>query len=190
MKKKILYLALFVLCLSVLSGGTIAYFTASDSAKNVITTGGVDVTVVQRCMVDDQLQPYISQPIQVMPGAVVSNIVTVESKEAKAWVRMNYNVTIKDADGQLVEVSSDELEKMIVIKKDSESWTFKDGWWYYNEAVGAGEGTKPLFETIEFSATEIDNRYQRCSVEIDINAEAVQFANNGDSAVTAVGWDA
>ena len=190
MKKKILYIAAIIICLSLITGGTYAYFTTSDTARNVITAGGVKVKVVEQQLVNGALQPYPSQPIPVMPATTVSKIVSVQSTEQAAWVRMNYTLTVYDADGKEMEISADELAKVIVIEPDTANWTHKDGWWYYNSALNAGETTKTLFETVAFSGPAMDNKYQMCTVMIDVNAQAVQQANNGTAVMEATGWPA
>ena len=188
MKKKILYLAAIIICLSLITGGTYAYYTTSDTARNVITSGGVDITVVEQQLINGTLQPYPNQPIKVMPATTVSKIVSVQSTEQAAWVRMNYTLTVCDAEGKEMEIPADELAKVIVIESDTSNWTLKDGWWYYNTAVKGGETTKPLFEEVEFSGPYTDNKYQLCTVVIDVTAQAVQQANNGATVWEALGW--
>lgn len=188
MKKKILYIAAIIICLSILTSGTLAYFTAEDTARNVITSGSVDINVVERQLVNGTLQSYPSQPIPVMPATTVSKIVAVHSTEQAAWVRMNYTITVYDAEGKEMKIPADELVKVIVIEPDSANWTLKNGWWYYNAAVKSGEITKPLFEQVSFSGPDMDNKYQLCTVVIDVTAQGVQQANNGSSVMEAAGW--
>ena len=188
MKKKILYIAAIVICLSLITGGTYAYFTTSDTARNVITSGGIEVKVVEQQLVNGVLQPYPSQPIPVMPATTVSKIVSVQSTDQAAWVRMNYTLTVYDADGKGMEIPADELANVIVITPDATNWTQKDGWWYYNTAIASRETTKPLFEEVAFSGPYMDNKYQLCTVVIDVTAQAVQQANNGETVWKALGW--
>ena len=190
MKKKVLYIAIVVICLALITGGTYAYFTTSDTARNVITSGGIEVKVVEQQLVNGTLQPYPNQPIQVMPATTVSKIVSVQSTEQAAWVRMNFTLTVYDAEGKEMEIPADELAEGIVIDPDATNWTQKDGWWYYNTAVKGGETTKPLFEEVEFSGPHMDNKYQLCTVVIDVTAQAVQQANNGATVWEALGWPA
>ena len=190
MKKKILYIAAILVCLSIITSGTYAYFTTSDTARNVITSGTVEINVVEQQLVNGTLQPYPNQPIKVMPATTVSKIVSVQSTEQAAWVRMNYTLTVYDAEGKKMEIPADELAKVIVIETDATNWTLKDGWWYYNTAVKGGETTKPLFEEVEFSGPYMDNKYQLCTVVIDVTAQAVQQANNGATVWEALGWPA
>lgn len=188
MKKKLLYIAVIVICLSLITGGTYAYFTAFDTTRNVITSGSVEVKVVEQQLVNGTLQPYPSQPIPVMPATTVSKIVSVQSVEQAAWIRMNYTLTVYDADGKKMEIPADELVKVIVIDPDTANWTQKDGWWYYNTAIASGETTKPLFEEVVFSGPHMDNKYQLCTVAINVTAQAVQQANNGTTVMDAAGW--
>ena len=187
MKKKILSLSVIVLCLAILSGGTIAYFTAEETVRNVITSGGIRIALVEQQLVDGALVDYPDEPIPVLPGKTVSKIVSVKGVEASAWIRMCYEITAFDADGVPMDVPAEELEKLVQIAPDSESWTFSDGWWYCNEAVDSGESTKPLFESVVF-AVDMGNRYQESTVQIDVTAQAVQQANNGAAVLEAAGW--
>lgn len=188
MKKRIFALAVVAICLSVLASATIAYFTDSATARNVITSGGVHVNVVEQQLVNGSLQPYSNQPIPVMPAAAVSKIVSIENTKQPAWVRACYTITVYDAENKAMEIPSDELAKVIVIAPDASSWTQKDGWWYYNTALNTGVTTKPLFEEVVFSGPDMDNKYQRCTVVIDVNAQAVQQAHNGTTVWEALGW--
>lgn len=188
MKKKILYLAAILICLSIITGGTYAYYTATDTARNVITTGGVEVTVVEQQLVNGTLQAYPNQPIRILPATTVSKIVSVQNAAQPAWVRMRYALTVYDTNGTKVQIPADELEKAILIETDSTNWTWKDGWWYYSSAIKSGEIATPLFREVIFSGPNMDNKYQSCTLVIDVTAQAVQQANNGSSVAEALGW--
>lgn len=188
MKKRIFALAVVMICLSVLASTTIAYFTDTDTAQNVITSGGIDIHIVEQQLVDGSLQPYPTESIPVMPATTVSKIVSVQNMDEPAWVRANYTVTVYDADGNKMDISAGELEKVIMIAPDGANWTQKDGWWYYNTAVNGGETTKPLFDEVVFSGPYMDNKYQDCTVEIIVTAQGVQQANNGSTVMEALGW--
>lgn len=190
MKKKILYIAALLICLSIITGGTVAYFTAEDTAHNVITTGGIDVSVVQQQLVDGALQPSGDQPIPVMPDTTFSKVVSVQSTKQTAWVRLRYEITVYDAQGAEKPLTEEELNRIIIITPDDTNWLFLDGWWYYTDAIGFGETAKPLFETITFSGPNMGNEYQGCSMVLTLTAQAVQQANNGETVQEAAGWPA
>ena len=190
MKKKILYLAAILICLSIITGGTMAYFTAEDTVRNEITSGGIQVRVVEQQLADGQLRPSEGQSIPVMPATTVSRIVSVQSLRQSAWVRVRYSVTVYDSQGQILDIPPEDLEKAIVIQPDGENWSLKDGWWYCNTAISAGETTSPLFRTVTFSGEEMGNEYQNCTAVLEVTAQAVQQANNGASVLEAQGWPA
>lgn len=188
MKKKILAMAVVMICLSVLASTTLAYFTDTGTARNVITAGGIDVEVVEQQLVDGSVQPYPEEPIAIMPGSTVSKIVSVAGNAQPAWVRVAWTVTVLDPRGEPKEIPAEELEKLVIIRPNAESWTLKDGWWYYSAAVASGEQSEPIFSQVSFSGPNMGNEYQNCTVLIAVQAQAVQQANNGATALEALGW--
>lgn len=190
MKKRILAISVVMICLSILASVTLAYYTDSAIARNVITSGGIDIEVVEQQKVGNTLQPWVDPEIPVMPSQTVSKIVSVENKQQTAWIRASYTLTVFDADKKVMDIPEDELEQVIIITPDSTNWTEKDGWWYCNKAAGTGEVTAPLFEEVTFSGPNMDNKYQGCTVVIEVEAQAVQKANNKETVLEAAGWPA
>ena len=188
MKKRFAYCAVLCILLSLVMNSTLAYFTAEETARNVITSGAVSVEVVEKQLVGGALENYPDTPISVMPGSAVSKIVSVKNLDEPAWVRMTYTVTIRDASGNVVELSAQQRDQIITIDTDTANWTYKDGWWYCNKALATGEESKPLFTEVTFSGPEMGNTYQNCTVMIDVTAQAVQKVHNGDTVMDAAGW--
>lgn len=194
MKKKITILTVVAMCLAILASGTIAYFTAEDQAHNVITSGAVDIEIEEWQQTDEGLVPYPKDdPIDVMPGVTVSKIATIKNIEADAYIRAKFDVVITKADGSVMELSPEELASIISLIMNGEDWLRKDGdnvWWYYADAVAMGVSTEAFFTEVVFDGPNMTNEYQNCTVEIIVSAQAVQKANNGNSALEAAGWSA
>lgn len=189
MKRKLLFIAAALIVLSLIAGGTLAYFTAEDTARNVITSGAVTAELVeQQRTADGKLVPYPAEAIPVMPGQSVSKIVTVRSDEQPAWIRARYTVAVQDAAGKAMDIPAAKLAKVVSIEPDAAHWTLRDGWWYYSGAVGGGESTSALFESIDFSGPDMGNEYQGATITVDVAVQVVQSANNGESALDAMGW--
>ena len=188
MKKRLACCAMLCILLSLVVNSTLAYFTAEDTARNVITSGGVDVQVVEKQLVGGALENYPDTPVSIMPGSAVSKIVSVKNLDGPAWVRMAYTVTIRDASGNVVELSAQQRDQIITIDTDTANWTYKSGWWYCKKALATGEESKPLFTEVMFSGPEMGNTYQSCTILIDVVAQAVQKVHNGDSVLDAAGW--
>lgn len=184
LKRRAFAAALIVICLAISAIGTLAYYTAEERAHNVITTGGVEIEVHEWAD-EEKTEPFPEDGVDdVTPGLEVTKIVEVENTGASAaWIRVLLEMTVTAADGE-TELSADLVE----LDYNTEKWTLgDDGYWYYNEALEPGDTTEPLFTTVTFAA-EMGNEYQESTCVIDITAQAVQSANNGDSALEAVGW--
>ena len=185
MKKwKIVALCTVLACLSIVASGTLAYFTAQETAHNVITSGGVDIQLNEFSeRGNEELVPW--QDVDgVMPGAEISKIVTVKNTGASdAWVRIKVEKTVILASGD-----KGKPEVMELDIKDA-FWTEQDGYYYYNDPLAPGETTPPLFTTVTF-APEMGNEYQGSTAHIDVKADAVQVANNGETVLDAQGWPA
>ena len=191
MKKKLFSLAAVAMCVAILASGTLAYFTADDEVHNVITSGAVDIQIEEWQQTDEGLVPYPDEKIEVMPGVTVSKIATVKNLEATSYIRAKFDVVITRADKTVMELSPETLASIITLTMNGEDWLRKDGdgvWWYYNAPVKTGESTEAFFTEVIFDGPNMTNEYQNCTVEVIVKAQAVQTANNGDSALTAAGW--
>ena len=189
MKKRIFTFAVVVICISILASTTLAYFTDTDTARNVITSGGVDIAIEEWQQTDSGLVSYPKdKPIAVMPATTVSKIVTVKNHDAQSFIRVKLGLTIKDSTGKEMSLSAAELEKIIHLIMNTQDWTEKDGWWYYGAAVNTNEATLPLMTAVEFDGPNMTNEYQRSTLKIHVIAQAVQTANNGTTALEALGW--
>ena len=189
MKKRLIACTLLVLCLTVAMEGTMAYYTAEEAALNVITTGELDITLVEQQLVDGKLEPYPDEPIHIMPSVTVSKIVTVENHDGPAYIRARYTIDVKNAAGEAMELDAQTLDKLIDVLGADSKWIYGvDGWFYYESAVPMSGVTEPLFEQVHFSGPNMTNEYQNCTVEILVEAQAVQVAHNGSSALEAKGW--
>lgn len=192
MKKKILLAAAVMICLAVGASGTLAYFTSENTAHNVITSGGVNIEVVEKTQgKDGVLVDFPKEGVRgVMPGSDVSKIVSVKNTgESEAWIRVQVESVIKAADGADLPLTIENVGPVMTYTVGG-GWSLgEDGYYYYAKTVAAGETTGILFDTVTF-APEMGNAYQNCTANIEISAQAVQTANNGKTVLEAKGWPA
>lgn len=183
MKKKIAAVAVILSLVSIAAMGTMAYFTDSAVAHNVITSGNIDIEVVeQQRKADGSLVDYPvdkdGNPVAIsaMPGQSVSKIVTVKNNDEPAYIRAKFEVVAyKLVDEEQIPI--DIKGGVITVPTDTAWEKGKDGWYYYNAPVKKGGFTAPLFSEVQFSGPKMGNEYQGATVEINISAEAVQAAN-------------
>ena len=184
-KKGLLALVtLAVLCLSLLAGGTYAYFTVERTAYNVITMGTLDMELVEETTGG---APWPEEGLSgMMPGMQVDKVAYVRNAgSVPFYTRVKVEKSVSLADGTPVDAQLDH----IVLDINTEAWTEQDGWYYYNGALAAGAQSVPLFTTVTL-APEMGNEYQLSTIVVNVVAQAVQSGNNGQSALTAQGWPA
>lgn len=183
MKRKLFLVALLAICLAIAAYGTSAYFTYEQTATNVITAGSIEIELQEWTDSGNGLVPFENVG-GVLPGTEISKIVQVKNTGGQdAWIRVSLDKAIHLADGVEGEVDL----SLISYDLNTAFWTEKDGFYYYNTALQSGVVTEPLFTKVSFSKT-MGNLYQNSEAVIDVTAQATQVANNGTSAMDALGW--
>ena len=185
MKRKLLAVAVTVICLSMMAYGTLAYFTAEDTAHNVITSGEIDIEL-QEWADAEKTTPFPEDGVSgVMPGTEVTKIVEVKNTGANdAYIRVKVEKEFVLSEGVEGETDSG----LMKIDFDETYWTLgEDGYYYYKTALEPGAVTEPLFASVSFDTT-MGNIYQNSTAKVDVTAYAVQVANNGETVLDAQGW--
>ena len=180
MKKKLLILSLAAICLAITAIGTLAYFTSEGTAHNVITTGGVEITVQE--WADEDKQTPFEDLEGIMPGMAVTKIAEIKNTGASdAWVRVKVEKNI-ELQGEGTSDTS-----LVELTLNTADWTEKDGYYYYTKVLKPGEVTAPIFTAVTFKP-DMGNEYQNATATVDVTAQAVQTANNGATVMDAQGW--
>ena len=166
-----------------------AYFATTETAHNVISTSGIDVSLIETTNTTDEdgnQIPFASID-NAAPGETYSKIPQVKNiDDGAAWVRIRIKQTAVLSDGTSVPVTDDSLG----ININTSYWLFNgDGFYYYYRPLAAGEITEPLFTEVSIKA-DLSNVYNGATFHMDLVAHAVQTANNGNGidVYTAEGW--
>lgn len=196
MKRKIAALAVIVIALSLAAYGTVAYFTATGTAHNVLTMGNIGIKLNDKTEVvengETKLVEFTTEypdGMPVMPATEASKIVSVENTgSAPAWVRVRIEKTVEPADAAVTGLDT----KYVGLNYDTVNWVDGgDGFWYCNEPLKPGAVTPDLFDTVTFSK-DMGNDYMNCKFNIIVSAQAVQADNNaigeGQSVLDVAGW--
>lgn len=181
MKQKCFVLSVLTICISLIASTTLSYFNADDTARNVITTGGVEISLWEWADTAGTI-PFES-PTDVMPGASVTKIVQVENTGGNAaWIRVSITKNITGADEDILD------PELVELNLNTSYWTLEeDGYLYYHASLEPGEVTEPVFTTVQFDPA-MDNAYQNATATVEVAAQAVQTDNNGVCALDAQGW--
>ncbi len=178
MKRRLLVIFSVIAILALLGTGSLAYYTAQGTASNIITTGNVQLRIVET---SSDGSAFPAEGVTIMPGDTVSKILQVENTGGSGmYLRVQLH--------SYVEGSQLSAEGCMEIDIDTQYWTLKDGWYYYNSAIEPGEMTQPLFTGVHFNGDAVDNKYLGKVFALDVSAHAVQSANNGETVWQAAGW--
>lgn len=181
-KRRTLCITLLMICLAAVATGTVAYFTAEETAYNVITTGCLYMDLVEETTGG---QPWPEDGISgVMPGMVVDKVVYVKNTgSVPFYARVSIDKTITAAPESNAVLNFDHISMDL----NTEQWSEHDGFYYYHRALLPGESTEPLMTHVTFEPS-MTNEYMDATVQVDVLAQAVQSANNGSDPLKAEGW--
>lgn len=185
-------LTLFAITLAFL-GGTMAYFATSEKTHNVISTGGVKITLFELSDPAGSGSPEDLVPFEdienIMPGISYSKIPIVQNIDTEpVWVRSELSLTKTTPEGTIIPIT--DLDSIIELEDVGSNWTYSNGYYYYNSPLTANELTEPLFKSIKFNNDiNVSDAPTGTVYSLTINAEATQTANNGTDPFTAGGWN-
>lgn len=182
-KMRFLAIGLAAMLVCLLTQPALAYYTTVGTATNVVTSGNITLRINETT---DNGNPFPTEGVYVMPGDIVSKVVTVENIcEHPFYLRV-----------KLVYGASDEAvsaEDCFKLNINTENWTAKDGWYYYTGILQPGEETPAVFSHVEIVGSKVDTGYIGKTLQLTVNAQAVQSENNpieNNDTTTALGWPA
>lgn len=187
-KKKILALVTALTLVAVVGiGATLAYFTDSDEATNVITMGHVDIDLDEPNFDPTPEGEEKDNKIEnIVPGQEITKdpTITVAGDSEDAYIRAK----IEFSNNLSPEQKADLLAGINV---DSTVWFLgTDGYYYYKDVVGAGSKVV-LFGKVVIPS-KWGNEVADLTFEINVSAEAIQadnFTPQKDDAGMITAWE-
>lgn len=179
-KVRALLVAFVLLLVCNMTRDTLAYYTVTATATNVVTSGNIQLKIHEQT---ETGEPFPTQGIRVRPGDKVSKEVTVENTCAQPfYLRVRLTNGVEDA---LLPV-----EEVFAFDVNTADWTLhEDGCYYYNHILQPGQTTCALFKEVELVRQHVDGRFAGRTLTLTVTAEAVQSKNNpADDPWQALGW--
>lgn len=181
-KKRILCLTVLAICLATLTTGTMAYFTAEETAYSVIATGCLYMDLVQETK--DGMPLLQDVVLEVVPATAAKQVTYVKNKgSVPFFTRVVVEKVISPAEGSDAQLDA----ALVTLNINEDHWKEANGFYFYRRILKPGEETQPLFTEVGF-APEMGNEYMGAKVEVRVLAQAVQSANNGLDPLYALGW--
>lgn len=193
-KKMMLSLAAAAMAGTLAVGGTLAWFTDTETATNVVTTGKVDIKLHEyggnegTPAGEATTEKGLSYS-DVMPGDVFTKHVIIENVGNDAYVRAKITVSGDEAilktfatEGTQDDIEFGGLEKVTWIPNDSENPTEYSATVEYSAEPGymQKDAEWTLFENITIPGEEWNNAFADSEFKIKVDVEAVQQKNVSD----------
>ncbi len=199
MSKKIIAVsAAIILAAIAIVGGTLAWFTASDTATNVLTTGNISITLTETDISGDEAPVTVEGLTigDIMPGDTIHKdpTITNTSGTEAAYIRAQFTVTQTSPTGTGAPELTDLVIAQIKAEIDGTIWLEGDDGWYYLKAAlpATGANSVKLFSEIEFPGATFKDEYQNAAFSIVIGAQATQVENQtaptNPATYKSLGW--
>ena len=179
-KLKIFFTTVIIIVLTIMSQGTLAFYSTVGTATNVVTSGSIRFLILEKT---DDGSDFPKEGVTIVPGDTVSKKVSIKSECDHPFylrVKLIYGVSGND------ELMSDDLFELDI---DTANWIEKDGWLYYKEIVQPEATTTEAFTKVHIVGAKVDNGYIGKALTLKVSAQAVQSENNpATEPWEALGW--
>lgn len=180
-KARLLLIALAAILATVLTQPTLAYYTTTGKATNVVTSGDIQLKIHERTADGSE---FPDEGVYIIPGDIVSKQVSVENVCGHPFYLRVKLVSGSNNQG----LSAEDCLKMNI---DTSNWTYRDGFYYFNRILQPGETTPALFTQVEIVGSKVDQSHIGSMLSLTVNAYAVQSENNpAEHPWDAAGWPA
>lgn len=176
MRRKVALTAAAVAMVGTLAvGGTLAWFTDTETATNVVTTGNVDIAIHETndpegtfndsTVITNNGLSYGNEEKGVTPGEHMTKRVAIQNTgENPALIKVTIDVE-----------NSDVID--LVLAKNSKWLSDEEGVYYYSEAVAPTAFTADLLSALEIAPTVDNKSTDLADLEVKIMAYAIQSEN-------------
>lgn len=176
MKKKHLILIGVLGLLALGTASTLAATTVRTRTTNIITTGSVNVALVQKTIADNGVAATFTpmQLLAITPGTRYPQMPYAQNTGTEdCYVRVGVQTKIIAADGETI------LPNVLELDIDESQWVRDDeGWYRYVDILESGEETAvPLFTSVSFPFS-MDNQYLGATMELTLAVQGVQAEYN------------
>lgn len=168
-KQKLLVLAAVVALITLFSRSTLAYYTVTGIATNVVTSGEIRLQIHET---DENGDPFPEEGVTVIPGDTVGKVVAVQNVcRHPFWLRVKL---VKGSTGESLR-AEDALQ---IVDLNDRDWKLVGDYWYYDEILYPGETTEPLFTQVEINGKYVNQHDIGSALTLTVKAYAVQSENN------------
>ena len=185
-KKETLLIVLTLLAIGTIFGTSLAFFSRSVIAENVITFGSADLKLYETCLDDlgTETEFNPAHVDNVTSAGIQKRIFRVENTgKHPIYVRLHFEICGTTSEG----VPFKTTEYLTVCPNFGE-WKEKEEWFYYSAVVNPNEKTKELIVEVIFDIDQLTRNYPGSNYELSVYAQGVQSENNSTELWSVQGW--
>lgn len=180
-KKKIIGLCLAVGLMVGVVGGSLAWFTDSDSVTNSFATQGNGIDKENGIKIEEKFDKDLAG--KVLPGTDVNkDVKVVNTASYDQLIRVKFDKKWTDGNSKGLDFEAIELKyKNLTESAETNKWIEgTDGYFYYNGVVKPNVATEYLLDSVKLSS-KADRRYEGVGYDVIVHAEGIQAANGAVS---------
>ena len=142
-QKPLVFIALLFSVLLIV-GGTIAYYTSSDTFENEFDTGTYKIETQEAFVSPDNWTPGTTTP---------KTVIATNKGNTPAAVRIKLTPSWKDANGDPLSLTDGTNEAAIINYASDKDykWIYQDGYYYYIRPLNENESTSTLINSVTFN---------------------------------------
>ena len=173
-KKPIVFIALLFGVLLIV-GGTIAYYTSSDTFNNEFNAGTYEIETQEAFVSPDNWTPGTTTPKTVIATNKGSTPAAVRIKLTPSWVASDGVTTLPLTDG-----TNEAAIINYAFDKDIK-WIYQDGYYYYIRPLEEGESTSSIIESVTFNPNVTITSDKDCTTVDGVTTCTTESTGYGDA---------
>lgn len=180
-KKAVLLIAAAALIGTLAVGGTLAWFTDTETATNVVTTGNVDIAWFENGKKITTKNPGVNFGSEdgqtpVVPGESLTKEAWVQNEgKNDAYIRAKI-LFFEGTDRKAI----DQPEYLTILGTDDKWVKDQDGYYYYDGILSTNADTEPIMTSVKIDGSKAKNdNFADKEFTIELVAEAIQSDHLG-----------
>ena len=168
--KPLVFIA-FLFSVLLIVGGTIAYYTSSDTFNNEFDTGTYKIETQEAFVSPDNWTPGTTTPKTVIATNKGTTPAAVRIKLTPSWVDANGDpLPLKDNDDNYAAVIN-------FTNNFDKKWIYQDGYYYYKRALNEEQSTTSLLKSVTFNPDFDINNIKDCETVNGVTTCTTEFTD-------------
>ena len=162
-----------------LVGGTLAYFTSTDSVTNSFETGKTNDDYESGVKVDEIFEPGVGETAtNVLPGVAVDKDVRVQNTASyDQFIRVKFTPQFEDTSLDNSKITLQFKTENLSTEVTEGKWYKQGEYYYYIGKVASEDYTEYLLDSVTL-AIDAGEAYKNQAYDVIVDAESVQAAAN------------